>query len=76
MVGIPINNAQFVDQQNAWRQNLWWIDTTNLLLQDDLISQTAKDRLWKQGQRKTAFLVGFIERMEGNLPCDIKHALD
>ena len=44
------------------------IDTTNLLLQDDLISQTAKDRLWKQGQRKTAFLVGFIERMEGNLP--------
>jgi len=34
------------------------IDTTNLLLQDDLISQEAKDRLWKQGMRKTAFLVG------------------
>ena len=31
-------------------------------------SQEAKDRLWKQGQRKTAFLVGFIERMKGNLP--------
>ncbi|VVM21222.1 hypothetical protein BSPWISOXPB_6980 [uncultured Gammaproteobacteria bacterium] len=44
------------------------IDTTNLLLQDNLISQTAKDRLWKQGQRKTAFLVGFIERMEGIYP--------
>ncbi len=44
------------------------IDTTNLLLQDDLISQQAKYRLWKQGQRKTAFLVGFIERMENNLP--------
>ncbi len=44
------------------------IDTTNLLLQNDLISQEAKDRLWKQGQRKTAFLVGFIERMKGNLP--------
>jgi len=44
------------------------IDTTNLLLQGDLISQEAKDRLWKQGQRKTAFLVGFIERMKDNLP--------
>ncbi|RUA05282.1 MAG: hypothetical protein DSY43_04925, partial [Gammaproteobacteria bacterium] len=44
------------------------IDTTNLLLQDALISQEAKDRLWKQGQRKTAFLVGFIERDTDNLP--------
>jgi hypothetical protein len=44
------------------------IDTTNLLLQGDLISQVAKDRLWKQGQRKTAFLVGFIERNIDNLP--------
>ncbi|SMN15114.1 DsrS [uncultured Candidatus Thioglobus sp.] len=44
------------------------IDTTNLLLQDDLISPQAKDRLWKQGQRKPAFLVGFIERMQGDLP--------
>ncbi len=44
------------------------IDTTNLILQEDLISQEAKDRLWKQGQRKTAFLVGFIERMKDNLP--------
>ncbi|WXU00081.1 MAG: hypothetical protein Ctma_0790 [Catillopecten margaritatus gill symbiont] len=44
------------------------IDTTNLLLQGDLISQQAKDKLWKQGQRKTAFLVGFIERDTNNLP--------
>ncbi|SMN11104.1 DsrS [uncultured Candidatus Thioglobus sp.] len=44
------------------------IDTTNLLLQEGLISQVAKDRLWKQGQRKTAFLVGFIERLQGQLP--------
>ncbi|SMM99956.1 DsrS [uncultured Candidatus Thioglobus sp.] len=44
------------------------IDTTNLLLQEGLISQAAKDRLWKQGQRKTAFLVGFIERLQGQLP--------
>lgn len=44
------------------------IDTTNLLLQGNLISQAAKDKLWQQGQRKTAFLVGFIERMRDNLP--------
>ncbi|CAC9615306.1 hypothetical protein [uncultured Gammaproteobacteria bacterium] len=44
------------------------IDTANLLLQGELISQEARDKLWKQGQRKTAFLVGFIERMAGNLP--------
>lgn len=44
------------------------IDTTNLVLQGDLISHEAKDKLWKQGQRKTAFLVGFIERMKNNLP--------
>ncbi len=44
------------------------IDTTNLLLQKDLISQKSKDRLWNQGQRKPAFLVGFIERMKDDLP--------
>lgn len=44
------------------------IDTTNLLLQGSLISQQAKNKLWKQGQRKTAFLVGFIERDINNLP--------
>lgn len=48
------------------------IDTTNLVLQGELISQTQKQKLWKQGQRKTAFLVGFIERMQGQLPNDEK----
>ncbi|KAA0443073.1 MAG: hypothetical protein FXV79_05200 [Candidatus Thioglobus sp.] len=43
------------------------INTVNLLLQGDLISQQAKDKLWQQGQRQTAFLVGFIERDIGNL---------
>jgi hypothetical protein len=67
------------------------IDTTNLLLQDNLIyfllefdtaqylrvfeplDATGKCLILlrcdiKHVQRKTAFLVGFIERMEGNLP--------
>ncbi|SMN14549.1 DsrS [uncultured Candidatus Thioglobus sp.] len=44
------------------------IDITSLVLQEGLIEQKDQDRLWKQGQRKTAFLVGFVERMSGNLP--------
>lgn len=44
------------------------IDTTNLLLQNGLIGQMEKEKLWKQGQRKTAILVGFIERLQGELP--------
>lgn len=44
------------------------INTINLILQADLISQAEKNKLWKQGQRKTAILIGFIERMQGKLP--------
>ncbi|MGY8895079.1 MAG: hypothetical protein ACKVIC_00020 [Gammaproteobacteria bacterium] len=47
------------------------IDTTSLVLQNELINQKDKERLWKQGQRKTAFLVGFVERMQGNLPNEL-----
>ena len=44
------------------------IDTVNLILQADLIEESAKLRMWQQGQRKTAFLVGFIERLQNTLP--------
>ncbi|MBE8189442.1 MAG: hypothetical protein HAW58_00905 [Candidatus Thioglobus sp.] len=44
------------------------INTTNLVLQTGLIDQAARDKLWQQGLRKTAFLVGFIERLTDNLP--------
>ena len=47
------------------------IDTTSLVLQNELINQKDKEELWKQGQRKTAFLVGFVERMQGNLPNEL-----
>jgi hypothetical protein len=47
------------------------IDTTSLVLQDGLIGLKDRQRLWKQGQRKTAFLVGFAERMQGNLPNEL-----
>ncbi len=49
------------------------MDTVNLLLQNGLISEENKLKLWQQGQRKTAFLIGFLERMPNNLPTkDIK----
>lgn len=44
------------------------MDTTNLLLQDGLIDDKTKLKLWQQGQRKTAFLIGFLERIPNNLP--------
>ncbi len=44
------------------------IDTTNLVLQADLIDESAKARMWQQGLRKTAFLVGFLERLPNELP--------
>ena len=47
------------------------IDTTSLVLQDGLIDQKSQTRLWQQGQRKTAFLVGFVERMQGKLPNEL-----
>lgn len=47
------------------------INTTNLILQKGLISEAEKAKLWKQGQRKTALLVGFIERMQDNLPNEV-----
>ena len=39
-----------------------------MISQKQLISDQDKAKLWKLGQRKTAFLVGFIERMHSELP--------
>jgi hypothetical protein len=44
------------------------IDTTSLVLQKDLITPILKQKLWQQGQRKTAILVGFLERLPNHLP--------
>lgn len=44
------------------------INTVNLLLQPNLIPEAIVEKLWKQGQRKTIFLVGFLERRANNLP--------
>ncbi len=50
------------------------IDTTNLVLQTGLIPLERTHKLWQQGQRKPAFLVGFIERMPRDLP-NLNHTI-
>ncbi len=50
------------------------MDSVNLLLQNSLISEEAKIKLWRQGQRKPVFLIGFLERLAYQLPkTDIAH---
>jgi hypothetical protein len=44
------------------------INTANLILQNDLISDEKKSKLWKTGARKHYILIGFLERQKGNLP--------
>jgi hypothetical protein len=44
------------------------INTANLILQQDLISDEKKAKLWKMGARKHYILIGFLERQKGNLP--------
>lgn len=46
------------------------INTANLILQKDLISDEKKAKLWKTGARKHYILIGFLERQKGNLPED------
>ena len=44
------------------------MDSVNLLLQDNLISEESKMKLWQQGQRNSVFLIAFLERLAHQLP--------
>lgn len=44
------------------------IESVRLVLQPGLIDETARDKLWKIGQRKNAFLVGFLKASQKQLP--------
>jgi hypothetical protein len=46
------------------------LNTTNLILQENLISAKQKLKLWKMGARKSYILVSFLARQKGNLPSD------
>ena len=43
------------------------VDSVRLVLKPNLISQKTKESLWKRGQRKNAFLVGFMRSVPDDL---------
>jgi len=43
------------------------VDSVRLVLKPNLISQQTKESLWKRGQRKNAFLVGFMRSLPDDL---------
>ena len=47
------------------------VDSVRLVLQGNLISEQTKQSLWKRGQRKNAFLVGFMRSIPDELPLQI-----
>lgn len=44
------------------------IESVQLVLQQDLITEEERDDLWKKGQRRNAFLVGFLKSVPNSLP--------
>jgi len=46
------------------------IESVRLVLQGELISAATRQNLWSRGQRKNAFLVGFLIATPGNLPLE------
>lgn len=52
------------------------LQSTQLVLQRDLITDKVRDSLWKKGQRKNALLVGFLKALPDDLPVQVaKHSL-
>ncbi len=47
------------------------LDSVRLVLKPNLISAETKDSLWKRGQRKNAFLAGFMRALPDNLPLQV-----
>jgi len=48
------------------------VDSVRLVLKPNLISQETKENLWKRGQRKNAFLAGFLRSVPDELPIETK----
>ncbi len=47
------------------------LDSVRLVLKPNLISEETKQALWKRGQRKNAFLAGFMRALPDNLPVEV-----
>lgn len=48
------------------------VDSVRLVLKPNLISEETKESLWKRGQRKNAFLTGFMRAVPDELPIEAK----
>lgn len=46
------------------------VDSVRLVLKPNLISQKTRESLWKRGQRKSAFLAGFMRTLPDDLPLE------
>lgn len=46
------------------------LESTHLVLQENLITDAVRDSLWKKGQRKNALLVGFLKSVPDQLPIE------
>lgn len=47
------------------------IESTRLVLQENLISNEVRDSLWKKGQRKNTLLIGFLKAIPDAIPLDV-----
>ena len=48
------------------------VDSVRLVLKPNLVSEETKISLWKKGQRKSAFLAGFMRTLPDELPLESK----
>nr|CAA6817984.1 MAG: Unknown protein [uncultured Thiotrichaceae bacterium] len=48
------------------------VDTVRLCLQDGLVSQTEREKLWSRAKRKNPFYVGFLLADAKNIPLELK----
>lgn len=48
------------------------VDSVRLVLKENLVSEETKLSLWKRGQRKNAFLAGFMRTLPDDLPIESK----
>ena len=44
------------------------LESVRLVLQGDLIDEASRNSLWRRGQRKNAFYVGFLKMLPDDLP--------
>ncbi|RMG57234.1 MAG: sulfur reduction protein DsrS [Gammaproteobacteria bacterium] len=61
--------AEYLVEFLPFEEEQWKIaESIRLVLQPGLISEAEREKLWKQGKRKTTYLLGFIAADPDNLP--------